>query len=169
MMSVDDDARGTVSGIIKIIGLGQSMRGDDAAGLAVVQLWGEMYSGENRPPNVEAIRSELPGLGLLDLLEGARLAILVDAVRSGAAPGTIHVLSSDQLESFTAETSSAHGWGVAETLALGQVLAPSSMPQKIVLIGIEAGDVSIGETLSPEVIAAIPQAAQAVQQLITRS
>ncbi len=33
-----------LSGIIKIIGIGQSLRGDDAAGLAAVRLWQETLS-----------------------------------------------------------------------------------------------------------------------------
>ena len=117
-------------------------------------------------PHVQVELVELPGLGLLDLIQGARFVILVDAVRSHAKPGTIHVLTAEQLESFSGGTSSAHGWGVAETLALGKMLVLSSLPQKLMLIGIEAGDLTLGESLSLEVKLALPEAARMIEQLV---
>ncbi len=145
-----DGARGEYSGTIKIIGVGQSLRGDDAAGLAAVRLWQEGYQANIERPNLQVELAELPGIGLLSLLEGARTAILVDAVHSNDKAGTIHLFSDDQLEAFTEGTGSAHGWGVAETLSLGRALIPSGMPEEILLIGIEAGDLTLGESLSPE-------------------
>lgn len=110
--------------------------------------------------------AELPGMGLLNLLEGCRFAILVDAVQSGAKAGTIHILHGKQLESFQAGATSAHGWGVAETLELGQQLMPAAMPSKLVVIGIEAGSFSLGGSLTPEVEAALPEVAQLIEQLL---
>jgi hydrogenase maturation protease len=163
-----DGARDELSGAIKIIGIGQSLRGDDAAGLAAVRLWQEKYQVNMERPYLQVELSELPGLGLLNLLEGTRIAILVDAVHSDAKAGTIHLLSNDQLEAFTEGAGSAHGWGVAETLSLGQKLMPSTMPGKLLLIGIEAGDLSLGESLSREVELALPEVARLIEQLATR-
>jgi hydrogenase maturation protease len=64
-------------------------------------------------------------------------AILVDAVQSGAPPGTIHKLIEEDLLDFGAGTGSAHGWGAAETLSLGRQLAPEDLPEKIFIIGVE--------------------------------
>jgi hydrogenase maturation protease len=169
MMISSDDARNQPPGIIKIIGIGQSMRGDDAAGLAAVQHWQTAYPEHAGIINVEVQLAEMPGIGLLNLLEGAEVAILVDAVRSGAEAGTIHLLSEDQLESFTSAMGSAHGWGVAETLSLGRRLMPSTLPAKLILIGIEAADVSIGTSLSPGVQQALPEVARMIEQLAGES
>jgi hydrogenase maturation protease len=166
MMTINDNARDEHSGIITIIGIGQSLRGDDAAGLAAVHLWQETYQDKAQRSNLQVELAELPGIGLLNLLEGTRIAILVDAVRSDAKPGTVHILSGDQLEAFASGSGSAHGWGMAETLALGQRLMPSTMPQKLFLIGIEAGDISLGESLSSEVELALPQAALFIELLV---
>jgi hydrogenase maturation protease len=160
-----DGARDQPSGIIKIIGIGQSLRGDDAAGLAAVRLWQERYQGNMERTNLQVELAELPGIGLLSMFEGARIVILVDAIHSDAKPGTIHLLSSDELETFTGGASSAHGWGVAETLSLGQKLMPSSMPEKLLLIGIEGGNFSVGESLSPEVELALPEVARLIEQV----
>ena len=165
MMISNNDVRDEPPGIIKIIGIGQSLRGDDAAGLAAVRLWQETYQGETQRSDIQVELAELPGIGLLNLLEGSRIAILVDAVRSEATPGTIHLLSGDQLEAFTGGTSSAHGWGVAETLALVQKLMPLIIPKKLLLVGIEASDISLGESLSPAVERALPMAALIIEML----
>jgi hydrogenase maturation protease len=169
MMISSDDAREQNPGIIKVIGIGQSMRGDDAAGLAAVQYWQTAYPEHAESTNLLVQLAEVPGIGLLNLLEGADVVILVDAVRSGAEAGTIHLLSEDQLESFTSATGSAHGWGVAETLSLGRGLMPSTLPAKLVLIGIEAADVSIGASLSPGVQQALPEVARMIEHLAGES
>ena len=167
MNKFSDGARDESPGTIKIIGIGQSLRGDDAAGLAAVRLWQERYQVNNERPNLQVELAELPGIGLLSLLEGIRTVILVDAVQSNAKAGTIHQLSSAQLDSFSYGSGSAHGWGVAETLSIGQKLMPCSMPDKLLLIGIEAGDLTLGNTLSPDVELALPEVARLIEHLAT--
>lgn len=166
MNNSNDGARLESSGTIKIIGIGQSLRGDDSAGLAAVCLWQEKYGESNKRSNLQVEITELPGIGLLNLLEGVRVAILVDAVKSGAKAGTIHILSQEQLEAFEHATGSAHGWGVAETLRLGEKLGLSDMPEKIIVIGIEAVDFSLGGLLSQEVEQALPEVAMLIEQLV---
>lgn len=161
-----DDARGEPSGIIKIIGIGQSLRGDDAAGLEAVRLWQKEYCSNQERPFIQVELIELPGIELLNSLEGARLVILVDALCSQAKPGTLHLLSPDQLEAFQSGAGSAHGWGVAETISLGQQLMPSRMPKKLLVIGIETADISVGASLSSEVTMALADAAQLIEQLV---
>jgi hydrogenase maturation protease len=167
MMVSPDGAIDEPYGTIKIIGIGQSLRGDDAAGLAAVRLWQKKYQANRERTNLQVELTELPGIELLSLLEGARLVILVDAVRSNTEVGRIHLLSIDQLESYMDGAGSAHGWGVAETLSLGQKLMPNAMPRKLHVIGIEAGDLSLGKGLSPEVELALPEVARLIEQLIT--
>ena len=145
--------------MIAILGIGQSLRGDDAAGQRAVVQWQRLYPASAIALNVRVELLELPGLALLDYLEGAHRVLLVDAVRSGAAPGSLHLLSEADLAAFGADSGSAHGWGVAETLALGRKLHPEKMPARVDILGIEAGDVSLGEALSAGVQAALDQAA----------
>jgi hydrogenase maturation protease len=165
MNNPNDSARVFIPGTIKIIGIGQSLRGDDAAGLAAVRLWQETYHVTQ--PNVQVELAELPGIGLLSLLEGASVAILVDAVHSGSRVGTVHVLAENQFEIFIDGAGSAHGWGVAETLSLGRKLMPSAVPEHLILIGIEAGQLNLGEALSPEVESALPEVARLIEHYVS--
>jgi hydrogenase maturation protease len=169
MNQYSDGASSEDSGTIKIIGIGQSLRGDDAAGLEAVRLWQERYQANIERLKLQVELTELPGIGLLNLLEGTRTVILVDAVHSNAKAGTIHLLSEDQLEAFSNGSGSAHGWGVAETLSLGRKVMPYTMPEVLLLIGIEAGDLSLGESLSPDVEMALPEVVHLIEQLVTRS
>lgn len=149
---------------ITVIGIGQSFRGDDEAGLAAVRLWRENYPETAASTPVEL--AESPGVGLLNLLDGFDAAILVDAVQSGRQPGTIHLLRETELAAFLDGAGSAHGWGVAETLALGRQIAPEGLPETIALIGIEVGQVAPGERLSPQVAAALPEVARRIEETV---
>jgi len=149
---------------IALIGIGQSLRGDDVAGLEAVRLWQSHYPQTAQKLQVEL--SELPGLALLDRLDGMEAAILVDAVQANAAPGTIQRLGPDELAAFSTNAQSAHGWGVAETLALGRSLNPGLAKCRITLIGIVGGQFSLGAGLSPAVQAALIEAAALIEKEI---
>jgi hydrogenase maturation protease len=140
------------------------MRGDDAAGLEIVQQWHMSY-----PTSAERVRvefSELPGLALLDLLTGMDAAILVDAVHSSKLVGTILHLGSDELASFIPETAPSHTWGVAETLHIGFSIYPWLRKCRITLIGIVGRNFGLGAGISPEVATAIPQAGEIIEKEI---
>jgi hydrogenase maturation protease len=166
MMDTGNPTQNSSPGMIKVIGLGQCLRGDDAAGLEAVKLWQATCQINSARKNVQVELAGLPGLGLLNLLDGSQAAILVDAVHSSSPAGTVHVLSENEIAAFTGGFASSHGWGVAETLAMGRLLIPSDLPKKLVLIGIEASQLYLGEGLSPQVRSALPEAVRLVEQNI---
>ncbi|MGA2489434.1 MAG: hydrogenase maturation protease [Anaerolineales bacterium] len=147
---------------ILVIGIGQSLRGDDAAGLKAVRLWQNQYPESAGRVTVELC--ELPGLGLLDLLENMQAAILVDALHSNATPGSLVCLNPDELANFLPDAQSAHGWGVAETLALGRSLHPELNDCHIALIGIVGSQFSLGAGLSCAVQSGLPEAAALIEK-----
>ena len=149
---------------IKVIGTGQSLRGDDAAGLEAVKLWQVRHPESAARVQVEL--SELPGLGLLDLLEGVEAAIIVDAVQDTTSVGNVLCLGMDELAGFIPGSGSAHGWGVAETLQLGKAVAPALEKCRITLIGIVGKDFRMGTGLSPEVRKALARAVEMLESEI---
>ncbi len=148
---------------IVVIGLGQSLRGDDAAGLEAVRLWERSYPETANQAGVRVEYAESPGLTLLSLLAGASVALLVDAVQSGAAPGTIHLLAEANWPAFLEGAASAHGWGVAETLALARQAGLVDLPEQIYLLGVEVEQVEVGTGLSPRVQAVLPEVARRIE------
>jgi len=149
---------------IVVIGIGQELRGDDAVGPEIVRTWRQEHSETASRVHVEL--SPLPGLGLLDLLEAAQIAILVDAVQSGEKPGRIHLAGMEDLDAFAPGSASAHGFGVAETLALGQQVSPDSLPKQVILLGVEIQHVDLGQPMSSAVHASIPQAVLRLQETV---
>ncbi len=149
---------------IVVIGIGQSLRGDDGAGPSAVSQWQETFPETAGRPEVRVETLELPGLELLDYLDGMDAAVLVDAVQSPALPGTLHQFRLEDVFSFTPDAQSAHGWGVAETLQLGRSLYPLLAKCRLILIGLAGKDFEMGTKLSPEVEAALPQAVEMIQR-----
>lgn len=148
---------------VAVIGLGQELRADDAVGLEVLRRWQQQYPQTAASPSLRVEISPLPGLQLLDLFEGADAVVLVDALQSGRPPGTILHLDHDALAAFQGSPS-AHGWGVAETLALAEQLGVV-LPD-ITILAIEGESVSMGSGMSPAVEAALPEVVQRLQALI---
>ena len=147
---------------ISVIGIGQSMRGDDAAGIEAVRQWSEKYPETAVRPEIQIEADELPGLGLLDTLHEVDAAVLVDAVQSAAKPGTIYRLDEDELAAFISDSKSAHGWGVAETIRMGRQL--DEVNSAIRIIGIEIEQVEIGTGLSKSVRDAMPAICEIIEE-----
>ena len=68
-----------------LIGLGNDLRGDDAAGLLVARA-----AREHEHRGIEIVESGGEPVDLLDAWEGAEAAVVADAVTSGAEPGAVH-------------------------------------------------------------------------------
>jgi hydrogenase maturation protease len=142
---------------IRVIGVG-SPHGDDAVGLATLEgLTGRL------PAAVELRRCEGPALDLLDALDGADAAILIDATRSGRAPGEVHCPAPEGLREPRALSS--HGIGVAQALALAHSLGRA--PSRLALVGVEAGPLG-GAELSPAARRGAAEAARQVCALVAQ-
>lgn len=142
-----------------IIGCGNLLASDDAVGIEVIKI----LSQRELPPHVELIEAGTPGLSLIHMLEGADKAIIVDAVMSGAEPGTIYRFTADNLPSRDIVPSSLHDLNLVDAIELGRQLQDELMPREIVIIGVEisrAEKFRIG--LSPEVERVIPRLVEAV-------
>ena len=129
---------------VRIIGIGSPF-GDDRMGWHIVEaLERDAYLSRFPRQHLSFIKADRPGAGLLDLMRGASLVILVDAMKSGAAPGSVKRLEAPELENISAPLSS-HGFGVASALSLARVL--DDMPARLVVYGIEAGETAGLESL----------------------
>ena len=133
-----------------VIGLGAPDRGDDAVGAAVAR------AVADRLPGVAVVDHEDP-TGLLDVWAGHDPVVVVDAVRSGAPPGTVHRLATPPPGSGPGGT---HAIGLAEMVEIGRALG--RLPDRLVVVGVEAGGFDHGAPLSAAVAAAVPAAADLV-------
>lgn len=143
-----------------VIGVGNDYRHDDAAGLAVVRQL-KKYD----IPGVRLLESDGDPAKLLELWKGVSSVILVDAVASGATPGTIHWLDVDH-ESVPSQLFqvSSHGLGVAQAIELARAL--KQLPAFVKLFGIEGRNFEEGEGISKEVAESIPAVASCIQKIV---
>jgi hydrogenase maturation protease len=137
--------------VISIIGIGSPF-GDDSAGLEAAR-----RLSAAPPPGATVVCADRPGVGLLDLLEGADAAILIDAIRSGARPGTLRDVDLRRAGAIVSSVVSSHEIGVGEALALARAL--ERLPSRGRFLGIEAPRAaSRGAALSPAVERAVGRA-----------
>ena len=113
------------------------------------------------PEGIEIVPCEDEPSRLIDAWHGASAAVVVDAVNSGAAPGTLHRFdASEAAVPGRVFRSSTHAFGVGEAIELARALG--KLPPRIVVYGIEGAGFGGGESLSPPVEAAVRHAADAV-------
>ncbi len=142
-----------------LLGLGNPLMRDDSVGLKVAQLLRSLLVDQ---PDVLVDEDYWGGLRLMERMIGFDHVIVVDAIRTGAEPGTIHKLGLDDVP--TQRSTSAHDVNLSTALAVGRE-AGADLPsdEHILLIGIEAADVqTFDEELSVEVEKAVPSAVETV-------
>jgi hydrogenase maturation protease len=142
-----------------VLGLGNPLLTDDAAGLAVAGELARLLVG--RPiAGVEVATSTRGGFELIDLLTGFDRAVIVDAlITTAPCPGRVHRLGPGQVAG-SARLIGSHDIGLAGALDLARALGVT-MPASVIVLGIEAADVTtFAETPTPAVAAAIGRLAR---------
>jgi hydrogenase maturation protease len=125
-----------------VVGVGNDWRSDDGAGLEVAR--------RLRAAGLRAVEHGGDPTALLDAWDGETEVILVDAVRSGAQPGTVHRLNARArplpARMFGAST---HHLSVAEAVELGRCLG--RLPARLDVYGIAGVRFEAGRGLTAEV------------------
>ena len=142
-----------------VLGLGNPLLRDDGVGLKVVRALQDRLQDRG---DLEFGEDYWGGLRLMERMIGFKRAIIVDAIQTGAPPGTLHMLRPGDLS--TQRSASAHDVNLTTALQVGRQ-AGAFLPQDedILLVGIEAEDVqTFSEELSPSLQAALPAAIRTV-------
>jgi hydrogenase maturation protease len=136
-----------------VIGVGNAYRCDDGVGPAVA----ERLRGRRE---LEVATCEQEPSRLLEAWADADMALVVDAVASGAEPGTVHRFdASERALPTSVFRGSTHALGVGETIELARALG--RLPGRVLVYGVEGDEFAAGDRLSPAVAAAIePLAAE---------
>ena len=146
---------------VVLAAVGSELRGDDAAGPAVLARVGAL-------DGVDLLGALASPLDLLGAWDGADLAIVVDAVDGLDPPGGVCVIDVDMasapdVSGRTRPTASSHGLGVIDTLRIARAMGTA--PDRVLLVGVSSGDFEGSAGLSPAVSRAVERAAQRVVEL----
>lgn len=137
-----------------MLGIGNAWQGDDAAGLVTARRLRERSLAD-----VDVRELEGEPVSLVEAWGGAEWVFVVDAVRSGAAPGTVHRLDATEAPlPATLSAASTHTLGVGEAIELARALG--RLPARIVLYGIEAESIAAGADLTPAVARGVDEAVE---------
>ena len=130
--------------------------------------WSRSNAGSGDPWNgqVEFVDGGTQGLALLGQLAGRRALIILDALTTGAVPGTIHRLTLSELRSVTpVRGASAHEGNAGELLNAAQLLG--ELPDRLFIVGVEPQEIRTGFGLTSLVQEALPAAAHQVTHLLS--
>jgi hydrogenase maturation protease len=147
---------------IVVLGVGNEYRSDDGAGLAVAKV-----VATRAPSDVRVLECEQEPSRLIDAWEDAELAVVVDAVASGATPGTVHRFDASEAPIPSGVfRSSTHAFGVGDAIELARTLG--RLPRHVVVFGVEGDVFGAGSGLSPLVEEAVEPTADAVLAELSR-
>uniref|UniRef100_A0A832I308 Hydrogenase maturation protease n=1 Tax=Eiseniibacteriota bacterium TaxID=2212470 RepID=A0A832I308_UNCEI len=143
--------------MVRVIGVGNPDREDDAAGIEAVR-----RLAAHGHPGVEARVCRPDPDDLLTAMMGAARVIVVDAMAAGTDPGTVVRIDATAApvpaELFRGST---HGLGVAEAVELARHLGV--MPRSLVIYGIEGRNYRFGKPLSRDVSFAVEQVVDRIE------
>lgn len=153
---------------IRIIGCGNSDRGDDAAGLLVARRLHALVL-ENRGadiPDLEITEHSGESFSLMDCWTGCEHVILVDATAPQGMPGQVQVWNAhaDRLPD-NAFACSTHAFGVREAVEWARAL--NRLPPILLIYGIEGKQFFLGAPPSPEVERAVVSLAERLMRRVS--
>ena len=148
-----------------VVCIGNTLVADDAFGCAVY----DALTARHLPDDVRLVQLGLGGIRLLDIVAGEPILVVVDAVRMGVPPGTLHLLDWRDLKATQGDPVVSHDIGLGDAIQIGYQLLPDKMPRRIHLVGAEGACFDqLGAPLTPAVAAAIPAAVKAVCELLPK-
>jgi hydrogenase maturation protease len=141
--------RGEEKRLLSVIGIGNRVSGDDAAGLEVVRRLRLAH-----PPGVRLVDEEGVPTSLIEEWSQVDEALVVDAISSGSAPGRLHRFDCTDAplpsQVFNPSTRAA---GLPEAVELARELG--RLPGRLIVYGIEGESFDAGAGLSDPVRATV--------------
>lgn len=134
-----------------VVGCGNLIRGDDAAGPILVRRLADHDLG----PAVRLADAGTAGMDVAFAMRGASRVIVVDASATGAEPGTIHRIPGEELEDLKPPGGNLHQFRWDQALSFARWLLKDEYPAEVEVLLIEGESFAPGEPLSPKVSASV--------------
>ena len=134
-----------------VLGIGNTILTDEAAGVRAVELLEQRY---RVPDNVLVIDGGTSGMEMIEDLSDLDFLIVIDVVKTGAAPGTVVKIAGDEIPVFFRRKLSPHQIALPDVLASLELL--DAMPKEIVVLGVEPISLELGMEMTPTIAEQVP-------------
>lgn len=152
----------TADSKIAIVGIGNTFRSDDAAGVLVARALQEsrFLAGRETVLVMDAGHAPENGTGQLRRFE-PDLVLLIDAADMGELPGAIRLIGMDEIEGMSAST---------HTLPLSMLAKYLSLELNcdVKLLGIQPESTEVGDVVGLDVVQAVKQVVELLLQLLAK-
>ena len=150
---------------ILVIGLGNPILGDDGVGWKIAD---KVATAVGPQSSIEIDTAALGGLSLMERMLDYDRVVLVDSMETGQSPvGSVQTFPLASLpDPMAGHSASTHDTSLITALKTAESIG-AEVPKRVDVVAIEAQNVyDFSEELSPPVAAAVPEAVQAVLDLI---
>lgn len=147
-----DGVRGTDT---LVVGCGNLIRGDDAAGPVLVRLLAE----RRLRPGVRLVDAGTAGMDVAFAMRGVRRVIVVDASRVGVPVGTVHAVPGEELADLAPPAGNLHQFRWDQALGFARWLLGADYPEQVEVWLVEGASFAAGQALTPAVAAAVDRIA----------
>jgi hydrogenase maturation protease len=148
-----------------VVGVGNEFRRVDGAGPEVIARLRALQPGDASLSGVTLALSDGEPGRMIDLWEGTRLAVVIDAVRDPAMPpGYRYQVAVDALTGIVDGAASSHSIGLGDTVELARVLG--RLPARLTVLAVVGRDFGFGTELTAEVAAAVPELVERVREIV---
>ncbi len=134
-----------------VLGIGNTILTDEAAGVRAIEALEKAYKV---PDNVMVIDGGTSGMEMIEDLSDLDLLVVIDVVKTGAAPGTVVKIAGDEIPVFFRRKLSPHQIGLPDVLASLELL--DTLPKEIVVLGVELVSLELGLEMTAIVAEKIP-------------
>ena len=151
---------------IVIVGIGNILLSDEGIGVHVIN----ELKNVQLPENVEIHDCGTGGLSILNVLDKAEKAVIIDAVRGGSSPGSIYRFMLDEIltEDRRLRMTSLHDLDLTTALKIAELTHLYQLPTEMVVIGVEPASIEMGMELSPQIRRTMPKIIDLVLKEIKR-
>lgn len=150
-----------------VLGIGNSLMGDDGVGIHVVRDLQSRNAGATFPEGtIEILDGGTLGHLLVDRISDVDGLVIVDSANLAQAAGSVRVLIDAEIDCFLQAnpSSSVHEVGLIDLLQM--MMLRNEAPRLRALVGIQPNVIDWGTELSPAVAASLPGASLAVTQVL---
>lgn len=150
---------------ILVLGIGNTLLTDEGVGIVAMR---ELEARFGDCGDMEFLDGGTLSFTLAVPISACDALLVIDAAELGAAPGAVRSFEGEEMDRFLGENrkSSVHEVGLLDLMSISRLTG--HWPEQRALIGIQPAMVGWGAALTPDVAAALPEAAAIATGIIER-